>query len=153
MNHFVKLCDGKIWRAVEGMIVGLETQDARPDFMIHMGTYGGTHHGLAGPDYCYGCAATATVQQLSGVNHTTDCNIAYKESRASLVHAPVDELIKFEQTIDALRSGYLGPLFDLFKKDRQLVLFRNLPRLHTCNWKTGLPAYRELLHDLKTKDL
>lgn len=152
MQTIRELCNQKIWRAVEGMIKGLEKYGRNDTFVLHMGTWGCVY--VASPTIrkpC-GCAAIITVQQLTGIDYTIE-TINSRHERAEAVSIPCNDLHLFEGAIDALRTGRLGPIFDYFQKDRTLIGFRNLQILHTGNWTDNLDRYKELLHELKTLDL
>lgn len=152
MRTMYDLCDGKIWRAVEAMIDGLKTQSERPDFVVDMDSFGRVNnHPITREPVCFGCAATCTVQQLVGVNF--DTNNVLQSCHTVKVDVMHLDLVRFECVIEALRNGHLGPIFDYFKKDRQLVQHRNLPVLRSYNWRENLQPYKELLHDLKAFDL
>lgn len=139
-----ELCDGKVWRAVEAMIDGIQAQDQRSDFKIDMHTFGDVKSGI-----CFGCAATCAVQQLAGVNLTAT-NI---HDRHETLNIDMNDMLAFEHAINVLRLGALGILFGYFKKERSLVGFRHLPVLHTFNWREGLTHYRTLLTALKEFDI
>lgn len=152
MKTFKELCDGKVWRAVEAMITGLEVHSKRKDFIIDMTTYGKA----TGPDICFGCAATCAVQQLCGIDLKPGTFINRKSHwRAATLKVDMSDLEYFEQAINDLRTGYETPLFDYMGVRVPIVLARKirLPILTSYNWQHRLQPYRLLLRYLKRYDI
>jgi hypothetical protein len=155
MKTLIELCEGKMWRAVEAMIEGLETQSKRGDFEIDMGRYGAS----AG-DICFGCAATCTVQQITGKNLDTHCiNDTY--DRASALDMNEYDLRMFECVINDLRCGTIHSLVIYFDKAaevqpiiRELIYTVSLLNpLHSDTWQQNLEPYRDLAKLLKQNDI
>lgn len=163
MRTFYELCEGKMWRAVEAMIVGLETQSKRDDFRIAMSTFGKAYKKYGKP-VCFGCAATCAVQQLTGVNIGVD-NIEPK-NHADAIGTLAEDTIDFEGAIDGLRTGYIDGLAEYFKVPSITInhssLYRlsiqydgrdYLPILNSQDWEKNLHRYRVLLRYLKWRDI
>lgn len=156
-----QLCDGKVWRAVEAMITGLEEQSKREDFKIDMRTFG-----TAYADLCYGCAATCAVQKLTKYNYCI-FTIDHRLLRATSVNVSTNDLTIFENAIDQLREGSIRMLFLYFGKDipRCFMYVRLnpktnkikkvfcLPPLVNKTWQDNLHAYRVFLRYLKALDI
>lgn len=161
MRTFYELCEGKMWRAVEAMIVGLETQSKREDFIINMSLFGEYSEKRT---VCFGCAATCAVQQLTGINLTAS-NIRQLGHPAAL-NTEYEDTIAFEGAIDNLRTGYIDELaeyFNLLSVDvrcsalhRLSVHYESidyLPMLNSQDWEEKLHRYRVLLRYLKWRDI
>lgn len=168
MKTFKELCDGKMWRAVEAMIVGLETQSKREDFHVNMTTFGtvackssfGTfkaeeYHSKTNT-VCFGCAATCAVQQLTGINFYTHHTVDKIIQRAELVSTSYNDLNDFETAIDDLRESDLLMLSQYMGVDIDVIsvkLYNQLPVLESNNWRDGLPKYKVLLRYLKWRNI
>lgn len=150
MLTIIQKLDGKVWKAVEAMILGLKKQSKRKVFEITMSTFGDFNDKV-----CFGCAATCTVQQVYGKNFNRK-NIAGYESRAKFMKAISEDLAEFESAIDGLRMGYLGDIFKYFKKKMPVKIYRvtlSLSELSSSNWEVFLPDYENLLTKLKALDI
>jgi hypothetical protein len=144
-----ELCEGKVWRAVEAMIDGLNKYSHNPYFKIDMNTWGRTDGNI-----CFGCASTCALQHLTGIELTPE-NVHIFHERIKVENKILSnvDLMRFEAVINCLRKGYLGPLFDYFKKDRALVGFRYMTTLSTADWQLHLHEYKTLLIALKEFDI
>lgn len=144
--------------AIRAMITGLRTQAARPDFEIDMEAYGD-----AKGKVCFGCAATCTLQQLSGKNLTPD-TIVNLELRAQAYGYYFGDTHAFEQAMNLLRQGMVIWLMRYFDVEDQYWDARvirqkhglpwfNLPKLTNVNWETEIAAYEVFAEWLAEVDL
>lgn len=156
MKTFKELCDGKMWKAVEAMLIGLQEQNKRKDFKIVMETFGRSFDNT-----CFGCAATCAIQQLTGVNFNS-YDIRHEWLRAYAVETDVSDLNDFEMSINDLREGMLHGLIIYFGKSEAIDdlhvryeimhIQKSLPRLLN-DWSNNLQPYYNLLNFLKQNDL
>lgn len=158
MKTFKELCDGKVWRAIEAMLIGLETQDKRNDFRIDMESFLGVCENFHAPAVCFGCAATCAVQQLSGFSFNVDnfdsvCDYSSFRKRTKLLNADTDDLRRFEIAMNELRLGYPEHLFRYIGASLVALPDKYLPPLHTHNWRNDLHRYQVLLRYLKIKNI
>lgn len=174
MKTFKELCDGKVWRALEAMITGLETQSKRDDFRIHMRTFGETLAFNAWAAHsrsqfipsrssiCFGCAATCTIQQLTAKNFTPNIDISGRYERARFLDVNTFDLASFEKAVDEMRAGnfvsildYMG--YDISESNKNRImcikLWGYLPGLTTEGWQDNLPSYRVVLRYLKYRNI
>lgn len=152
-----ELCNGKMWVAVEAMITGLQTIPGEK-FYVNMNTYG--EPSIRNPGVCFGCAATCAVQKLTGVMFEPD-TISPSPIRLATIGAK--DLLEFEATIDALRSGHVDLLVMFFDAWDNITdkgvgaqlgeLESPLPPLENSNWRERLDDYKPLLDFLKKHDL
>ena len=129
--------------ALQAMVDGLKTQSKRKDFKIRMHTFGETNG-----DICFGCAATCTVQQLTGIN-LTDTNI-YLFQHSKVLNIEKRDIEKFEIAIDGTRKGYLRKLFGYFGIEIPEKYYKRQNfYLGTITWKEELPIVNKLIEELK----
>jgi hypothetical protein len=144
----------KLYEVTQAMIDGLLYQSTRPDFAINMETYGGVY------DICFGCAATCTIQQVTGFNFTKDNVInygsrfnRYESLGNQSVFKDYLELDKFEKAINSLRNSFVNPICEFLKIDFDVVcpvaIESRLVRLFNNSWKDDLPKYQEFANKLK----
>lgn len=149
MKTFFELCDGKPSNAVKAMISGLKNQSKRKDFRIDMADFGGYEEGV-----CFGCAATCSVQELSGKNFLPNSySIRGTVNRAAFLNMHFDDLTKFEYSIDSLRNGVLYSLLDYFRVPLDLTVqlnseFGYLWKMNTYNWEKEIPKIQPFLDRL-----
>ncbi len=127
---------------IMAMVKGLE----KPQTLIDMGTYGATRV-RDQKIVCYGCAATNTVCQISGVKFTPK-NIDYTGDRARTIKSSYDFLTNFEWAINELRKGYVEGYNEYAArgKFRRIQNPNNLylPRLHNDYTQDQLNVYKKL---------
>lgn len=91
-----------------------------PQVNLDMGTFGdvvttSSFFGLFKKETCYGCAATNTICQISGVKlNTQTIDSDWKRSKA--VNSPTSFLRYFEYAINELRKGRVG-LYNNYARD------------------------------------
>lgn len=171
MKTFYEWCDGKIWKAVEAMIIGLETQSKRDDFKINMG------HFLVvsvpsgeSKNVCFGCAATCALQQITGINLPPNKMLSWSysdlnggsfttgsEMRSKVLE--ISDLVIAENALDRFRQCNFHILASYFNKYHVFPgafydkVFQMLPMLHSETWQNNLQPYRVLLRYLKWRDI
>jgi len=127
---------------IMAMVKGLE----KPQTLIDMGTYGATRV-RDQKIVCYGCAATNTVCQISGVKFTPK-NIDYTGDRARAIKSSYDFLTNFERAIDELRKGNIEQynFLAIRGKFQQIHNSTNikLPRLNDNYNRWQLNKYKQL---------
>ena len=160
MNYFVEKTH-KPSVAIEAMIKSLYRQDKRKLFTINMSTYGGTAEGE-----CFGCAATCTIMQITGVNFTPNDDIWGGVARASILAKQLNikdinifriNLGVFEVAIENFRTGKPENLLSLYAiedtdKNRHLYDGQSW-RLETENWKSQIPSIKAYVTELKAVGL
>ena len=153
--------------AIRAMIEGLKENSDREDFKIDMGSFGKTDES----NICFGCAATCTLQKLSGVKFTKE-NIFRADRRTIAINRHLSEgdiilskqLFNFESAIDGLRTGcyidiiYFFELYDQFHeartKDHELFKsYQSLPTLSTGSWMHNLAPYENFATELEKHGL
>lgn len=153
-----RLCDGKMWKAVDAMIKGLKKQSKRKGFIVDMFSFGDYDYGK---HVCVGCAATCAIQQLAGVSFKGD-KIRYTDARSEFVNVTYNDLQTFQYDIDSFRKGYLnggiGGLLHYFHIKTTLIpeimeQFELLPPLENDTWKEHLPKYQKFCDYLKKLDV
>lgn len=87
---------------IMAMVEGLRN----PKCEINMLTFGDVYEKEEGKFICYGCAATNTIMQISGVVLTKD-NISDVDDRANAINSDYYFLDMFESAIDSLRCGHI----------------------------------------------
>lgn len=102
MNTYRHFKPSEILRA---MCIGIKAAERRKDFHIYMLTFGQYIEGI-----CYGCAATCTIQELTGKWFTNE-KIENDDSRARMMNIDMDELLCLETAVDTARQGYLYNLY------------------------------------------
>ena len=154
---FRELCKGKVSTALQAMIDGLRLQSQRKDFRVDMTTFGGfSGFGDSGDKenpVCFGCAATCTIQQLSGVNFT-DSQIFSLSGRSRQTIRNAKDLDEFEDAIDSARLGHLIPIFDYMGNRPSHELIAD-PQWILCtdDWQEQLPLVQDFVNMLKLKGL
>ena len=132
--------------ALQAMVDGLKAQSEREDFVIDMDSYG-TH------DYkiCYGCAATCTIQQLTGKKLTSK-NIDETSDRAKFLKLDEYDLDDFEFIMNNVRSGYyIEGLLQYFNITKRVK--RPCFSLKSHNWKEEIPKVKKYIKYLQEKGL
>lgn len=148
-NKIVEMLGGKVHRAVEAMILGLEKMGNTKWFEVDMGTYGANSWLYK---RCIGCAATCSLVHVAGKTPEWE-DLVSSETRGEFVGATWQDIENFEETIDALRRGETNKVFELFGYNDLLMHNVELPKLETHNWKEGLPAYKEFHKYLLEKNI
>ena len=127
---------------IMAMVNGLKN----PSTKINMCTFGATRV-RDQKIVCYGCAATNTVCQISGVKFTPK-NIDYTGDRARTIKSSYDFLTNFEWAINELRKGYVEGYNEYAArgKFRRIQNPNNLylPRLHNDYTQDQLNVYKKL---------
>ena len=147
------------------MVAGLKENDNRSGFMVDMGTFGTSRDGV-----CFGCAATCTLQKLSGVKFTNS-NIGIGESRRFAIQysgigtdVPAEKFTEFEAAIDLLRSTNYEVLIEFFgvreqfdeanRKDPEVYEATvDLQNLGTTDWNRKLEPYEKFAAKLEEHGL
>ena len=144
---FRKLCKGKVWRAIQAMIDGLNYQSKRKDFTLDMASYG-----YSVKEVCFACAATCAVQELTQLDLNSK-EIA-QDSQAVVLNVKESDLFYFEWAINLLRMGNLYGVFDYMKKGHlyKKTLYL-LPALGSLTWEEDIDAYQNYANKLKQKDI
>jgi hypothetical protein len=158
MNTTLKQYQNGITSFVEiaqAMVEGLKATKKMKNFKVNMYTFGDVEG-----DICYGCAATATMMQLTGKKSN-------KKEFADNVFRPFakglteDDVIRIEYVIDSFRKGYIDDLVSLCKLTkpqsrfvRNLVYERPLDE-HWCledtNWEKQLPEIQKYIDRIVAK--
>jgi len=127
---------------IMAMVNGLKN----PSTKINMCTFGATRV-RDQKIVCYGCAATNTVCQISGVKFTPK-NIDYTGDRARAIKSSYDFLTNFERAIDELRKGNIEQynFLAIRGKFQQIHNSTNikLPRLNDNYNRWQLNKYKQL---------
>lgn len=156
MKTIRELTENKPSNAIFAMIEGLKEQSEREDFRIKMLTFG-TSNG----DYCFGCAATCTIQKISKINLTIE-NINTKEERANALGFNLDELTIFEDCIDNLRNGTRLPayvyygyknLLNFYGINDNIIPDEEMKTLNSWDWHENLQPYINYANKLKSLGL
>jgi hypothetical protein len=150
MKTIKEVLDGKVWKAVEAMIKGLEMYDKAENFVINMGTFG-----TAKDNICYGCAATCAVMKIYGKSYPYQ-SISDRFERAAFIETEDIDLIYFEESINSLRQGFLHPILTYFDKADVAVKYSyeyDLEFLTSANWKQAIAPYKQLRDFLKQNDI
>lgn len=141
MKTLKELCDGKPSNAIKAMLIGLKKADRRKTFTVDMSVFGEiTRDGI-----CCGCAATCTIQELTGHKYKPD-ELGDIVSRAIAMKAYEFDIQSFEGVMDEFRKGDASDLFKYFGV-RQ-------PRIWTGwymdnhNWRENMPRVRTYLKQL-----
>lgn len=144
-------CEGKVWKALQFMVDGLRRQSKRDDFKVDMDNFG---YFDRRNNVCYGCAATCSIQEISGINLSKN-NIDFLENRSYALKIEDVELFDFECAIDDARQGDLESLFIFFDKNEIFSpsSFNERFFLTTRSWQTELPRVEQLISELKEKDI
>jgi hypothetical protein len=144
MNKLIKAAGGKASDVLDAMIQGLKNHPK--NFEVDMDVYGEFSN-----EICFGCAATCTVMQISGVTFTP-YDIGDRADRAKVIKISEKDLDAFEWAIDSVRRGYMWRLEKLIKIDLPVPIVP-LPRLSTLTWEEELPAYEAYRDQLRNLGL
>lgn len=152
MKTFKELLDGKPSNAVQAMIDGLRDADNIESFKVDMETYGNAKNGT-----CFGCAATATIMKITGVEFTEE-SILSETKRSFACDMGKDDLNDFEIAIDWLRESTVLPLLKYMNTPNANLLVKKintmeLPCLMTNSYRQHLPKYEKLVEYLKSVNL
>ncbi len=169
------LCEGKMYKALEAMLAGLEAAEQRDDFVIDMWSYGHVanekrdwdepYDDAAHDGKCHGCAATCALMQLTGKQFGADELPGYSGGaraswgrQAELCGLDQEDLEQFEMAIDQVRVGKLWPLqaymhVSPVELEEALLGFGGTIGLPNCNWRNGEANMRALITELKAFDL
>lgn len=147
--------------AIKAMWQGLIEQSKREDFVINMQSFGGysTFQGI-----CFGCAATCSIQQLSGVNFemSNSHSIVDVSKRSKLLKIEMDSLNRFEACIDEFRNGDLTYLLDFYDRNTELnIVYDEFPPdinfpdilMDDDDWKHQEPQVNKIIKFLEENDL
>lgn len=127
--------------AVMAMILGLEEQSKREDFVIDMESFGMRRKLEGRGIVCLGCAATCALQKMTGINLTEDV-ICGNATRAEALKMQALEMEVIEIMFDRLRQGDSYLLFTTYGVNPSIVPPFNLPCLYSHNWRDGLPEFK-----------
>lgn len=134
--------------ALQAMVDGLRKQSQRDDFEIDMSSFG-----HAKGNICFGCAATCTLQEVSGIDLTPDA-VHFYGDRADKIGFDRLEVAQFEDVMDSARQGALQRLFDFFSRSQEHdVIYNYRFWLTTPNWRAELSKVEALIAELKSKGL
>ena len=159
--------------ALQYMVDGLLRQSKRDDFIIDMATFGKIDTLLfnevaedkafyVGKKYCFGCAATCTLQEIANKNIIpNDIAIARNFNRSKYLGFNVEEMLTFESAIDEFRiDGSLEGLFGFFytgpEGSFQLVSLdwlEEIPQVSLTDntWEAQLLEVYKIIDILKSK--
>lgn len=131
---------------VMAMVKGLKKEHVRVD----MGYFGSTFQ--EGENrVCYGCAATNTICEISGVVFTPE-NILGRTNRRLFLETTSHFLAVFETAIDCLRRGDVKG-YNAYAEGNDMPLLpepvEKLPKLETDDYLQGLPAYVKYANSLE----
>jgi hypothetical protein len=122
---------------IMAMVNGLRKQNV----IIKMSTYG--HYDFG---YCYGCAATNTICEISGIKFNGS-EIDNPVSRAKHIKTNPIFLDNFEAAIDQLREGIISG-YNYYAKKIGIATINgtdfDLPRLETSDYLENLHYYERL---------
>lgn len=94
----------KAYEIIQAMMKSLEN----PTVKLDLTTYGEVKEknimGLFKREVCYGCAATNTICQISGIKLNVN-NISFRSNRSQAINSDYNFLESFEYAIDSLRRG------------------------------------------------
>ena len=138
---------------VQAMIDGLNNTKLRDDFKIDMSTYGSAGW-IKGKHVCFGCAATATVQQVAWIDYKPG-DLASRlmgesvRKRASAMGIDTQTLRQFETCIDMFRKGDTWALQDYC----EVSVGRRSEgwEMSSTNWRSELPKIQKYVDDLAEK--
>ena len=147
MESIKQLIQNKPSIALQAMVDGLKEQSKRKDFKIRMTTFGESNN-----KFCYGCAATCTLQKIAGKDLTAD-NIGLTNDRATFLKFDPIELKSFELAIDEAREGCLYELFNFCGTAVLNKISYYGFRLKTDDWEEQLPIVEKLIKELQTQNL
>lgn len=146
--------------AIKAMWAGLNAQSKRDDFIINMGTFGGQNRFSK---QCFGCAATCTIQQISGIDFRPDQDkIETYGHRAKILGFEKVELAQFENCIDEFRWGNLDPLLFFYAERTNLLIdMRQIPdaialpdiRMTSDDWMNYEAEVMTVIQHLEEKGL
>ncbi len=142
--------------ALQAMVDGLREQSKSKYFRITMATFGHSDG-----HFCFGCAATCTIQQIAGKhfeasdlinNNDMDSSVF---QRANALNFDVEQLRDFEDAIDSARKGRISRLFFFFGVPitRDSAKYHHRFHLGTDDWKSELPKVEELIAELRENNL
>lgn len=103
--------EGKVYKALEFMLAGIESARNRADFKIDMGTFGNSVRLTDNSRMCYGCAATCTIQQIANKEFKGK-EIVWCVDRADYLGFNKNELDRFEEAIDSVRMADFQEIID-----------------------------------------
>ena len=152
-STIAKTINNKPSIALQAMVDGLRFTDTQPQQQILMSTFGSVEGGgISNLKICYGCAATWSIQNLTGRMLSTKEveDLGILRANNTLCGWGTEEVAAFEEAIDCARVGELGALFDfcgVLKNHRPE--FDDCFNLSTDNWKRKIPAVEELIAELK----
>jgi hypothetical protein len=93
-------------KAIEFAITGINRLSTKEGYVNDMSTFGSVSRTY---EICYGCAATAAVQEMWMKDFTPE-NIYSADHRANALDLDPHELCKFESAIDSARGNSLEEL-------------------------------------------
>lgn len=134
MTTFKELCEGKMWRAMEAVVQGLQQQNLIPCNAIDFRTFG-MYCDKGNKAYCN--AATAGIQYLLQYKFGSD--IENREAKILLSETSVTDYERFEKALDDFSAGRIGTLLHYFELNERI--FWGLPAMNNNNWRAVLPEY------------
>ena len=146
MKTFRELIDRKPSNALQAMINGLRETEARPDFVVSMGTFGTEREGL-----CFGCAATCAIQKISGHNFAPN-EIFGSQRKARALNMLEEDVSRFEEAMNEARMGDLSPLFAYcdVSPNRRIVSDWHMS---DCDWRGCIPLVEQAIAELREMGL
>ena len=139
MNFQEKVQSMTAKQIILSMVEGLKKQHV----IIDMETYGRVHKNV-----CYGCAATNTICEISGITPKASWrNRLFCDKFAYLTKCENHFIRLFEQAIDALRSGNISEYNQHAECGRFAPIERKgleLPELWTDDYRSLLHYYERL---------
>ena len=141
------LCEGKPSIALQSMVDGLRNLRG---MNVDMGTFGTKYNGI-----CFGCAATATIQNLLKVEFVSLAESTFYEWVAlqDNEYLPGD-IFDFENAMEWARKGVMKKIFEYLGVSEYLNHdYSYRFRLETCNYLGQLTDVEDLIQQLKEKGL
>lgn len=139
MITFKERCGGKVWRAIEAMIVGLRAQHSISGNAVDFRTFG-MYCDKGTKAYCN--AATAAIQ--SSLQYMFGSDIENREAKVLLSDTSMNDYERFEKAIDDFSAGKIGTLFHYFGVNERM--YYSLPPMDNRNWQNILPQYVKTMH-------
>ena len=143
--------------ALNAMVRGLLKASRRKTFNIDMSSFGEIRDGI-----CFGCAATCTIQELSGVAFKPSSGRLERDTRADLIgyanplaDITYYDLMNFEHAINSFRCGSPRDLIDYYKIPLPDIEQITGHDLYMCdhNWEEQIPVVRTYIKHLEKMGL
>jgi hypothetical protein len=134
MVTFKERCEGKVWRAMDAMIQGLDHKYHTPDNAVDFRTFG-MYCDKSGKAYFNG--ATAGIQYI--LHYSFGVDIENRDVKVMLSETSINDYERFEKALDDFSAGKIGSLLHYF--DLSESRFYSLPAMNNRNWKDILYQY------------